>query len=273
MSSFDMRKDTVRAVASKAVSVGTSDVVGHVTSAAGEAMRTRRDPSNVARRRVRAAKRRVSLWSVGAILPAAGLATSFLGGGTAVALAGFGVARTVLYVAILMVCLVALVRSVVDLRARQRVVAALPSPPPARRAVNSRIRPEINQLGGYSDSLRQLAQMTGIDRESAMAMELRRDIISAADSAERTIRARAADLSGIYDTIRASPPSATAGMKQMALSLTTEIRDGVASYGELVAAASEIVVAANALRSNNLELSDPVDQLRALASGMRELAR
>ncbi len=267
-----MRRAIVRALVAKAATAGKHEVVGQVTSAAGEILRVRRDPAVVAQRRLRAAKRRTTLWSVGAAFPSAGLATTFLGKPAALALEGFALGRTILYAAVLLLCLYGVIRGVQDIRARNRVIRELPPPPPHRPTVSPKIRDQMNKLGGYSDGLRQLAAMTGVDRDTDVARELRRDIIVAADAAERTLRRRAAELSGIHEAIKGTPREAVAGLQQMAGQLTAEITAGVTAYGDLVSVASEIVVAANALRSNSIALQDPTDQLRGLAMGMRELA-
>ncbi len=267
-----MRKAIVRTLVAKAATAGKHEVVGQMTSAAGDMLRVRRDPAVAAQRRVRAAKRRTTLWSVGAAFPAAGLATTFLGGPAAAALEGFALGRTILYAAVLLLCLYGAIRGARDIRLRNKVFRELPPPPPHRPPVSSKIRGEMNKLGGYSDGLRQLTAMTGVDRDSEVAKELRRDIIVAADGAERALRRRAAELTGIYEAMKTTPREAGAGLQQMAGQLTSEITSGVTAYGDLVSAASEIVVAANALRSNSIELQDQTDQLRGLAMGMRELA-
>ena len=62
----------------------------------------------------------------------------------------------VFLVAMLIWCIVGVIRASVDLRARNRVIAALPAVSPARPAVAGEIRPEMARFDGYSDGLRQL---------------------------------------------------------------------------------------------------------------------
>lgn len=254
----------------KAVTAGRTEVVQQATSAAGEMLRVRRDPSVAAGRRVRSAQRRVSLWSAGAVVPAGGLAVQFFG--TAGAFTGSEVLRTMLYLALLLVCLVGVVRAGTELRERKKAQRLLPPPPPARTVVTARIRPQLQELGRYSEGLRKLAGLTGLDPTSPLARELRDDIITAADSAETSLRARAAELTDLEHAAATAPADARPGLRTVADQLAADITAGVGEYGNYVTAVSEIVVAGRTMRADAGELADGADRLRWLAVGMRELA-
>ena len=178
-----------------------------------------------------------------------------------------------IYLALLVVCVSGLVRAAAELRQRTKVQRALPPPAPARTVVTARIRPEITQLGEYSDGLRKLAGLAGVDPASTLAHELRQDIVSAADDAERALRRRAAELTGIDQAIAGAPRDARDGLRIVADELAAQIRVGVSDYGDLVTAVSQIVVAGRALQVAPVdELIDRTERLRGLAQGMRELA-
>ncbi|WP_111765019.1 phage shock envelope stress response protein PspM [Nakamurella deserti] len=265
-----MRKAVVRGAMAKAVTAGRSEVVQQATSAAGEMLRVRRDPSVAAARRVRSAQRRVSLWGAGAVVPAGALGVQFMS--SAGAFASQEVLRTMLYVAILLVAVVGMVRAAADLRDRKKAVRALPPPQPTRTVVTTRIRPQLAELSRYSDGLRKLAGLTGLDPSSELARELRDDIITAADSAEKALRARAAELTDLEHAAVTAPADARPGLRVLADQLASEVTAGVAEYGNYVTAVSEIVVAGRTMRVDGNELADGADKLRWLAVGMRELA-
>lgn len=265
-----IRKAVVRGAMAKAVTAGRSEVVQQATSAAGEMLRVRRDPSVAAARRVRSAQRRVGLWSAGAVVPAGALAVQFLG--TAGAFASQEVLRTMLYVALLLVCVVGLVRAGTELRERRKAQRALPPPQPSRTVVAPRIRPQLAELGRFSDGLRKLAGLTGLDPTSALAVELRNDMIAAADAAEGSLRTRATELTDLEHAAATAPADARPGLRTVADQLAADITAGVAEYGNYVTAVSEIVVAGRSMRVDGTELADGADKLRWLAVGMRELA-
>lgn len=264
-----------------------------VGATAAEAMRTRRDPAVVARKRRRAAKRRVRAWSAGAVgsgaLVATGMVTVVAEGLTAGA-----VGAMILLVAVLVWCIVGIVRASVDVRARNRVIAALPAASPPRPAVAGEIRSEMARLDGYSDGLRHLVGMIGIVDDDAGVRALRDEILDAADTSEARLRRQATDLSGLLSARRGAPPEAKARLDATAGLLRAQIHAGVAGYGELVSAASEAVAASRNLADHvgppgpaslemlggpatggslHPELEHPIDQLRSLAAGMRELTQ
>lgn len=268
---MSIRKAVVRGALAKAVSASRHDAVHHATSAAGEMLRVRREPAVIAARRVQSAKRRVGLWSAAGAVPAAGLAVQFVSNGAA-AVASAEVLRTTLYLALLVVCLVAVLRAATELRARRSLLRALPPPAPARTVVASRIRPQLTKLGEYSDGLRKLAGLTGLDPTSPLAAELRSDIIASADVAEKTLRARAAELTDLDRAAATAPTEARPGLRAVADTLAGEITAGVAEYGKFVTAVSQVVIAGRNMRADSTELSENTDRLRWLATGMRELA-
>jgi hypothetical protein len=265
-----MRKAVVRGAMAKAVTAGRSEAVRQATSAAGEMLRARRDPSVVAARRVRSAQRRVSLWAAGAVVPAGGVAVQL--NSTAGAFAGPEVLRTLLYLMLVLVCLFGAARAGLELRERRAAQRALPPPPPARTVVAPRIRPQMAELGRYSEGLRKLAGLTGLDPASPLAIGLRNDIITSADSAERSLRERAVELTDLEYAAATAPADARPGLRTVADRLASDIAAGVAEYGNYVTAVSEIVVAGRTMRVSGNELADGADKLRWLAVGMRELA-
>ena len=288
-----MRKATVAALTTNAAVAHGVDLAGQVSATAAEMLRARRDPAVVARTKRRVAQRRVRAWSAGAI--GSGAATA----GGAVSIAESGVAAgpvvvMVVLIAVLIWCIVGVVKAGVDLRARKRVVDALPPPAPTRPAVAGEIRPEMNRLDGYSDGLRQLVAMIGIVEDDAGVRELRDEILAAADASEARLRRQAMDLTGLLRAKRSAPTEAARQLDATADLLRRRIREGVAGYGELVSAASEAVAASRNLAdqtgrpagelrggpaqpgtggSLHPELERPTDQLRALAAGMRELTQ
>jgi hypothetical protein len=286
-----MRKAAGRAMMTTAAVGHGVDLAGQVSAAAAEMIRVRRDPAVQARKRRRAASRRLKAWSAGAIVTGAVTATAVA------TVAGEGwtsgaVGAMVFLVAILLWCIISIVRASVDLRVRTRALNALPAPQPARPVVAASLRPEIDRLDGYSDGLRQLVGLIGIVHDDADVRRLRDDILAAADSAEAGLRRQAQDLTGVLRARRAAPPDATAQLDATAALMRRQIHDGVDGYGGLVSAASEAVAASRALAEHgglggarlptgqlppgaisHGELQSPTDQLRALAAGMRELTR
>ena len=288
-----MKKAAAAALTTSAAVAHGVDLAGQVSAVAAEMIRTRRDPAIQAEKKVRAARRRVTVWSAGAV-----------GGGALTAVGAVMLAddvtacvvgATVLFVALLIWCIVGLVRATMDLRMRKRVLAELPAAAPARPVVAGAIRPEMARLDGYSDGLRQLVGMIGIVEDDPSLRQLRDEILSAADVSEARLRRQAKDLTGLLKARRTAPPAAAAQLDGTARVLRQQIQDGVAGYGELVSAASEAVVASRNLADRTAvpgpravslskdeepaagtlhpELDHPIDQLRSLAAGMRELTQ
>ncbi len=286
-----MRK-TVRALTSSETVAHGVELATMVGATANEALRTRRDPAVVARKRQRAAKRRVRGWTATAVAGAAGTAGGvavIVGGGVSAGVA----AAIVLFVALLIWSVAGVARSVADLRARNRIVDALPPPSPNRRPVAGRIRQEMARLDGYSDGLRHLIGMIGIVDDDPGVRTLRDEILAAADATEARLRRLASDLTGVLRARRNAPRETAAHLDGTAAVLQRQISEGVAAYGELVSAASEAASASSELADRTArpglptssrapapalaggtphpELEQPIDQLRALAAGMREL--
>ena len=279
-----MRKASVRAITTSAAVSHGVEMAAMVSATAAEALRTRRDPAVVAQKKVRAARRRVRGWSIGAVvsgaLAATGAVTMFEEG-----VDGGAVGAMILLTALFIWCVVGIVRASVDLRARKKVVSALPVASPQRPAVAGEIRPEMARLDGYSDGLRQLVSMIGIVEQDPGVRALRDEILSAADTSEATLRRQAIDLTGLIKAQRTAPAAAQAQLDGPIDALRAHIRSGVTSYGELVNAASEAVAASRQLAdqtgqtpgqlatpgSLHPELGQSIDQLRSLAAGMREI--
>ena len=283
-----MRKATVRGLTTGAAVAHGVEMAAMVSATASEALRTRRDPAAVAKRKVKAARRRVRGWAAGGVvsgaLAATGTVTVIDEGPEAGAVGGM-----ILLIALFIWCVVGVVRAAVDLRARKAVLASLPVAAPPRPAVAAEVRPEMARLDGYSDGLRQLVGMIGIVEDEPGVRALRDEIISAADTSEATLRRQAQDLTGLIKTQRSAPPAAKAQLDGPIDALRSHIRHGVTSYGDLVSAASEAVAASRQLAdqtggapaagqlgrtdSTHPELGRSIDQLRSLAAGMRELSR
>jgi len=276
------------------------DLAAQVGATAAEAVRSRRDPAAVARRRQRAARRRVRSWS-------AASAATVLGGAGVVAIAGgvsTGVIIALVVLAVVLTfCVARALRAAADLRARTRVVHALPPPSPRRGAVVAELRPVMARLDGYSDGLRRLVGMIGLVGDDSTVRALRGEVISSADATEQRLRARAADLSDVIRARRRAAADVGGELDVTIASMRGEIDDGVRDYGRLVTAANEAVHATRALAQGPQsasaigvdpqrperavlpdpvlgpeparvapELGEPIDQLRALAAGMRELS-
>jgi hypothetical protein len=255
-----------------------ADLFSQVTATAAEVLRTRRDPAVVAERRRVAARRRLNGWAAGSLVLAAlgtyGGITAFSGSGDAA-----DVAALVLVIGLLVWCLLGAMRAGVDLRVRTRIVRRLPAPQPRRVAVAGAIRPQMDRLSDYSDSLRELIGMVGIADEPAAGgpsngmRTMRDDTLAAADAAESALRARAAELSALTRMAKATGDRRSMG--QTVAALGREITAGVDQYGRLVAATGEAVVASRRLAGSVPrvdELADATDRLNALASAMRELS-
>ncbi|MEP6561164.1 MAG: hypothetical protein ABJD68_08840 [Nakamurella sp.] len=284
-----MKKAAVRALTTNAAVAQGVELAGQVSASAAELLRTRREPAVIARKKRKAARRRVRSWSAGGVVGAAVTTAgvvSVVSNGVTVGIA----AILVVAIAALIWCIVGLIGAVKDLRARDRIIAALPPPAPSRSAVASRIRPAMARLDGYSDGLRQLVEMVGLVRDDPAMRRLRDEILSAADVSEGRLRQQARDLSGLIKARKMSPTASAAQLDETISELNQEISAGVAGYGELVSAATEAVAASRQLaagtpgtalvpqraqdvgNSMHPELAAPIDQLRSLAAGMRELA-
>jgi hypothetical protein len=289
-----MRKSAAAALTTSAAVASGIDLAGQVGATAAEMLRTRRDPAVIARRKRRAAKRRLKVWSGGVIGSGAAtavVAVTVVPGG----LSAGAVLALIFLAALLVYCVVGAVRAAAELKARTRAVAALPPPSPARRAVAAEIRPEMARLDGYSDGLRHLVGMIGIVDDDPGVRAMRDETLSAADASEARLRQRAVDLSGLLKARRAAPPGSTEQLDAAADLLRRQLHDGVAGYGELVSAAGEAVAASRRLAdqaggsgvpalsagtnaasvrdAQHHELEQQVDQLRSLAAGMRELTQ
>lgn len=273
--------------ANSAVVAQGVELVTMVGATASEALRTRRDPAVVARKKVRAARRRTQAWTAGAIVSGAVAATGTVSVITEGVEAG-AVGAMIFLVALFIWCVVGIVRGAVDLRKRKATLAALPAAAPSRPVVDGVIRPEMARLDGYSDGLRHLVGLIGIVDQDQGVRALRDEILSAADVAEARLRQQAVDVTGLVQASRAAPPAARGQLDGTIDVLRAQIRDGVAGYGELVSAASEAVAASRGLADQTArqgvdgrtgpgglhpELEQPIDQLRSLAAGMRELTR
>jgi hypothetical protein len=259
------RSGALRTVAGRGL-----DMVAQVSDTAAEVMRSRRDASLVAARRRRAARRRVTAWSLGALLFAAIGATGVVQMASDGMNAG-AVGALVLMVGLLVYCLVGVVRGSIDLRARTKVVRRLPAPQPPRRPVGSAIRNQIARLDGYSDALRQTTGMIGVVQDDPGIRRLRDETLAAADAAEVRLRAQAAELTSL---LRGGRPPAGSQLAAACASLKAQIVAGVDEYGRLVAAASEAASASRALAASTSPaggVAEVTGQLAALAAGMREL--
>ena len=249
-----------------------ADLVSQVTVTAAEVMRSRREPSAVAERRRLAARRRLTGWSVTSLLLAAlgtyGSINVFSGGGDAA-----DIAALVLIVGLLVWCVLGAVRAGIDLRIRTRIVRRLPAPQPRRSAVASAIRPQIDRLSDYSDSLRELIGMVGIAEGDPGVREVRDQTLAAADEAENALRSRAAELTALLRMARTTGDRASVAPACSAL--TAEITVGVEQYGRLVVATGQAAAASRQLAGSTPrvdQLADATDRLTALAAAMRELA-
>ena len=266
-----------RGAAGRGLQAGVQ-AVENVGAAASEVLRVRRDPSAAAARKRAAARRRVEIWGVGTGLGSAGTA------GAVLALIHSGVSATsvfylLLAVAVLAYCGTGLLRAARDLRVRNHRVAALPPPQPARRVPPRGLGAELQQLGRYSDSLRQMVVLVGVIEDDSVR-SLRRDVLAAADRVERELRQTADRLAGVQRARRG--PGDPAGLDATIAGLTGTIRTGVQQYGELVSAAAESVAATRAWQDTQVPavsgaisdrgLLEISDRLRGLAAGMRELA-
>jgi predicted membrane protein len=262
-----------------------AELFGQATATAAEVMRSRREPSVVAHRRRIAARRRCTAWSIATVILAA-LATFmavtvFSGRGDAA-----DVAAMVLAVGLLVWGVLGAVRAGIDLRARTLVVRRLPPPQPRRSAVTSAVRPQMDRLSDYSDRLRELIGLVGVfsdevpvtgrrragQRDSMRAV--RDDTLAAADAAETTLRARAAELTALTKMRRSTGEGADT-LARARSALLAEIAAGVDGYGRLVVATAQAVAASRELAGSVPQvdrLADATDRLTALAAGMRELA-
>lgn len=250
---------------------------GQVGTAAAELMRSRRDPAVIARRRYRSARQRLWWWLVIAVAGAGATAGFVL----SMVHTGVGAMPVVK-------CAVAALaaawggagayRAFTDVRRYGRQILALPPPQPARRPVTQAVKAELEQLDNYSDSLRTLVGMIGVTGTSddRQILRTRREVLDAADEVETQIRAQADELTDLQQAWRGAPAAAREELTTAAAASTARIRTGVAEYGRLVTATSEVVSASGNLRSaaggDRAHLSETTDRLRALAAGMRELS-
>lgn len=246
------------------------EVASQVGASAAEFLRIRRDPAEVARRRRRAAIRRSNIWGAGSAI---GIAA---GAALGVDVVRHGVTATavfslILVAALIVWCVVGLVRSVTDLRMRNRAVRALPPPQPARRTVSPQIRSDLGRLDMFSDGLRDLLSMLPVETAGGLST-VRLDVIASADEAERLLRRQAQEYTLLRKTSGGAPRDARPVLETTAASLAGQIHAGVLQYGELVAAATDIVAASAELNAAVADLQPATDRLSALAMGMREIA-
>ena len=302
------------------------DLAAQLSATATEALRSRREPALVARRRQRAARRRVKSWSAAS--------AAIVAGGAGVVAIASGVSTgmiigLVVLTAVLVMCLARAVRAAADLKARTRLVNALPPPAPRRSAVAGELRPAMARLDGYSDGLRRLVGMVGLvgpdDLADRTVRGLRDEVIRAADATELRLRTRAGEASELIRARRRAAADVAGELDATVAAMRREIEDGVAGYGRLVTAANEAAHATRGLAQGSTagalppgagpavppgarpavppateppalsgarpgpapaardlppalptgapELVDSIDQLQALAAGMRELTR
>jgi len=308
-----MRKAAAAQWASGAAVEQGLDLAAQLSATATEALRSRREPALVARRRQRAARRRVRSWSAASVATVAGGAgVVAIAGGVS---AGMIIALAVL-AAFLTLCVARTVRAAADLKARTRAVHALPPPSPRRGAVVGELRPVMARLDGYSDGLRRLVAMIGLVGDDSSVRALRDEVIRSADATEQRLRNRAADASELIRARRRAAADVGGELDATIVAMRREIEDGVASYGRLVTAANDAAHATRGLAKGTTigalppgasgapspvsgalppspgsgavpaardrypvpsggapELVDSIDQLQALAAGMRELTR
>jgi hypothetical protein len=308
-----MRRAVVAQLTSGAAVEQGLDLAAAVSATATEALRSRREPALVARRRQRAARRRVKTWSAASVATVAGGAgvVAITGGVSAGMIIGL-----IVLSALLIACVVRAVRAAADLRMRTRVVNALPPPSPRRSAVVGELRPAMARLDGYSDGLRRLVDLVGLDADDGLGTStvrgLRDEVIRAADATELRLRTRAAQASDLIRARRRSAADVGGDLDRTITAMRREIEDGVAGYGRLVTAANEAARATRGLAHGGAaavppsvawtplpagtdaagasgsapatgpghdgpagapELTESIDQLQALAAGMRELTR
>lgn len=291
-----MRKTAVEMWTSGAVVEQGFDLATQVGATAAEAVRSRREPAQVARRRQRAARRRLRAWSAGTVVTVAGGAGVIAIGG----LSAPAIVALIFLSLVLTVCVVRGIRAAGDLRGRNRVVSALPPPSPRRPAVAAELRAPMARLDGYSDGLRRLVGMIGLVEDESVR-SVRDEVIAAADATERRLRDRAAEASTLIRARRRAAADVGGQLDGTITAIRREIEDGVAGYGRLVAAANEAAHATRSLAQGAAgqvgpralaapistevaqpagstegappELVERIDQLHALAAGMRELTR
>lgn len=308
-----MRKTAAELWSSGAVVEQGLDLAAQVGTTASEAMRARREPAQVARRRQRAARRRLRSWSAATVVTVAGGAGLVaIGGGLSTPI----IVALLFLSLILALCVVRGVRAAGDLRLRKRAVAALPPPSPRRAAVVGELRPAMSRLDGYSDGLRRLVVMIGLVEDDEV-LAVRAEVIAAADATEQRLRDRAGEASTLIRARRRAAADVGRNLDGTVTAMRQEIEDGVAAYGRLVAAANEAAHATRTLAQGGSglpapsgtgptaagrpvatpgrpveapgrpvatpdpvapghgapELAGPIDQLRSLAAGMRELTR
>ncbi len=259
-----------RSAAARSAAVRGLDLITQVGDTAAEAIRSRRDPAMVAQRRRVAARRRLSAWSIVALLLAGAGATGLvdvIGGDVSAASIG----GLVLLTGLLAYALIGVTRAAVDLRARSLVIRRLPAAQPRRPAVTAAIRPLIARLDGYSDALRLVVGEVGVGGADQSMRSLREQTLAAADAAETRLRGQAAELTAM---MRAGRPPAGSQVAAACEQLQRQIGIGIDEYGRLVAAASEAASASHALAVTagaDGGLGYATDQLTSLAAGMREL--
>ncbi|RIJ77719.1 hypothetical protein D1871_05615 [Nakamurella silvestris] len=271
-----VNKAVARALMVKNAAGRGADLATQVGTAVSRGYRSWSTPQAALKRKVRSARRRRGVWAAGATATGAFTAyqvATVVSTGVTPTLIATGLITVVLFVW----CLLAVVRAVTDLRSRRRELAALAPELPARHPVAVEIRADIDRLTGYSDGLRGLVSMIGLDGDSPATRELRTDTLQAADAAENHLRRLADDHSSLRRVRRTAPAAARDSLEQAAKDLERQIRAGVAEYGDLVTAASATVGAGQMLRDQARPdggelLSSTRERITALSLGMRELA-
>jgi len=269
-------KAVARALMVKNAAGRGADLATQVGTAVSRGYRTWSTPQAALKRKVKSARRRRGLWAAGAT--ATGGFTAYeiatvIGSGVTPTLIATGLITVVLFVW----CLFGLVRAVTDLRERRRALEGLAPALPERHPVAVEIRADIDRLTGYSDGLRQLVSMIGLDESSPQTRELRTETLDAADSAENHLRRLADDYSALRRVHRTAPSAARESLERASTDLADQIRAGVAEYGDLLTAASATVGAGQTLRDQGRAdggelLGQTRERINALALGMRELA-
>lgn len=245
------------------------EVAGQVGASATEFLRVRRDPAEVARRRRRAAIRRTNIWGAGTVISAAAGAAQVVGVSHAATVPR--VFLLLVVAALIIWCVLGLVRSAHDLRLRSRAVRSLPPPQPPRRSVSPQIRTDVGRLDLFSDGLRDLLSMLPVEAAGGLPT-VRLEVIASADEAERLLRRQAQEYTLLRKTSGGAPGDARAALEGAAVSLAGQIHAGVLQYGQLVAAATDTVAASAELHAAVAHLEPATDRLHALAMGMREIA-
>nr|WP_228046342.1 FUSC family protein [Saccharopolyspora sp. HNM0983] len=155
------------------------------------------------------------------------------------------------------------------LRYRRLNRQPLPDPPPVSVSLpprDSEAREPMQRLQEAEQTLHKaLSQLSGTAAGSAPG-----DARGTADATAAELRTGAQRLQSVEAAIEHSPPADRAGLREDVRRLRSELDDGVAEYGTLVAAAGRAVAASGAPEQRDA-LQDAADRLAGLASGLREV--